>query len=262
MKPIPLLLRPRAAGFTLMELLVVIAIILVLAVIALPVLEVVQQRSAKVAATNMMRQLGTAVGSFAAQNDNTLPAEGSVAMNSWGYAADPQNAKCWFNALPRALGMKGAADFVATPEAFYTKANILFLPGAIYPEGNLKFIKPLYAVGINSKLQRTNSEGNKGSVHINNITSPSKTVLFLERGLPSEKKALDTLPKYDGAPKASPNAFVARYSKVGVLTFVDGHAETVSAADILSPAGKVPWPQSEFIWCRTPEEDPNSAAQF
>ena len=29
-----------------------------------------------------------------------------------------------------------------------------------------------------------------------------------------------------------------------------------------TPAGKVPWPQSEFIWCRTPEEDPNSAAQF
>jgi prepilin-type N-terminal cleavage/methylation domain-containing protein len=252
----------RRGGFTLMELLVVIAIILVLAVIALPVLDVIRQRAGKVAATNMMRQLGSAVGSYAAQNENTLPMEGSVASNSWGYAADPANAKCWFNALPKILGMRTAGEFSTRPEAFYTKENMLFLPGAHYPEGNLKLVKPLYPVGINSKLQRKNSEGMKGAVHINNITNPTRTVLFLERGLPSEKKALSTIPGYDGAPKASPNSFVARYSRSGVLTFVDGHAETVEASDILTTAGKVPWPQSEFIWCRTPEEDPNAPPQI
>jgi prepilin-type N-terminal cleavage/methylation domain-containing protein len=255
--------RPRrAAGFTLMELLVVIAIILVLAVITLPVLTVVQQRAGKVKATNVMRQLGTAVGSFAAQNDNTLPGEGTVSSNSWAYAADPANANCWFNALPRILGLKGAGDYATNAAAFYTKDNLLYLPGAIYPTTNVKLVKPLFAIGINSKLQRRSAEGTKGSVHINNITSPARTVLFLERGLPSEKKAMVTIPHYDGAPKASPNSFVARYSGVGVLTFVDGHAEAVEATDILNTVGKVPFPPTDVIWCRTPDEDPNLPSQL
>jgi len=252
----------RNAGFTLMEILVVIAIILVLAVITLPVLNVVQQRAGKVKSIQVMRQLGTAVGNFAAQNDNTLPDEGSVSGNSWAYAADPANSKCWFNALPRLLGMKGTGDYAAHPANFYTKDNLLFLPGAVYPTTDVKLIKPLYAIGINSKLQRRSAEGTKGAVHINNITNPVRTVLFLERGLPSEKKAMVTIPHYDGAPKASPNAFVARYSNVGVLTFVDGHAESVEATDIMNAVGKVPFPPTDIIWCRTPDEDPNAPAAF
>jgi hypothetical protein len=82
-------------------------------------------------------------------------------------------------------------------------------------------------------------------------------VLFLERGLPSEKRALMTIPAYDGAPKASFNAFVARYSNVGVLTFVDGHAESVAPTDILLPDGSVPFPPKDVIWSKTPEDDPN-----
>jgi type II secretory pathway pseudopilin PulG len=259
----PISVRRRASGFTLMELFVVIGIILILAVITLPILNVVQHHAGKVQAVNVMRQLGSAAGSFAVQNDNMLPGEGSVANNSWNYATDPANANCWINALPRLLGMKGAGDFAANPAAFYTKENLLFLPGAEYPVGNVKLVKPLFAIGINSKLQRkvvADGPGSgkiKGPVRLNNITNPSRTVLFLERGLPSEKRALMTIPPYDGAPKASFNAFVARYSGFGMLTFVDGHAESVAPTDILLPLGNVPFPPTDVIWCKTPEENPN-----
>jgi prepilin-type N-terminal cleavage/methylation domain-containing protein/prepilin-type processing-associated H-X9-DG protein len=243
----PAAIRSRPTGFTLLELLVVVSIILALAVIVLPVFNLVQQRSGKIAAMSMMRQLGAASEIHVAQNDNHLPDEGSVSANSWSYASDPANAKCWFNALPRLLGVKPMGAFAGNPAAFYTKENMLYLPGAIYPAGGTRLIKPLYAVGINSKLQRRNASGSKELVNKNNIPSPSKTVLFLERGLPSEKRAMPTIPSYDGAPKASPNAFVARHSKTGVLTFVDGHAASVETSDILDPSGNVR-PASDFIW--------------
>jgi len=245
----PTATHPHPAGFTLLELLVVISIILALAALALPVFNHQQLQSRKVVALHMMRQLGTALEIHVAQNDNNLPDEGSVSENSWSYASDPTNTKCWFNALPRLLEMKPMSAFAGNPAAFYTKENLLYLPGATYPAGGARLIKPLYAVGINSKLQRRDASGNKAFVNKNNIQSPSKTVLFLERGLPSEKRAMPTIPPYDGAPKASPNAFVARHSKKGVLTFVDGHAASVEASEILDAAGNVRLPPSaDIIW--------------
>ena len=226
-------------------------------------LRVVQHRAGRVQATNIMRQLGSAMGNYATQNGNTLPDEGAVATNSWSYAADPAHANCWFNALPRLLGMKGTADFARNPAAFYTRENLLFLPSANYPVDNSRLIKPLFPIGMNSKLQRTSPAESGGTlvkepVRLNNITNPARTVLFLERGLPSEKRSLPTLPPYDGAPKASFNAFIARYSNVGVLTFVDGHAETVAPLDILLPDGSVPFPPTDVIWSINPEKNPNT----
>ena len=258
MHRLPTSLRRRTTGFTLMELLVVIAIILVLAVITLPVLDVVRQRGDKVKAVNVMRQLGTATGIFASQNDNLLPGEGSVSLNSWNYYSDPANSKAWCNALPRLMGMKGTADFATTPQAFYTKENLLFLPGAVYPTTNVRLIKPLFPIGINSKLQRRSPDGSKISPRLNNITNPGRTVLFLERGMPSEKKSLPVLSKGDGSPKGNATDFIARYSGQGVLCFVDGHAESFAATDIVNSAGRTPFPPIDVIWCKTPEEDPNA----
>jgi prepilin-type N-terminal cleavage/methylation domain-containing protein len=74
MTSLPRLTR-RDSGFTLMEILVVVAIIMVLAAIAFPVFSTVKMRSNKAEAMNMMRQLTGASGSFAAQNDGSLPLE-------------------------------------------------------------------------------------------------------------------------------------------------------------------------------------------
>ena len=247
--------KRRAAGFTLMELLVVIAIILVLAVITLPVLNVIRMRANKVTAMNTMRSLGGAVGNYLGQNDNFLPPEDSSGTDTWQAAADPANSKVWYNALPKQMGMKSVGEFSLNPAAFYTKENLLFLPGATYPESTKKLVRPMFAIAINTKLQRKDSSGAK-KARMSDITKPEKTVLFLEQGLSSEKK-LPVQPKYDGSPKGSAHSFVGRYSGQGVLTFCDGHAESMEVKDTMEITGRFPFPPTDVMGCRTPEEDPN-----
>lgn len=245
-------------GFTLMEILVVIAIILVLAAIAFPVIAAVQNRANKAVALNNMRQLGSAVAMYASQNDSQLPAEDSVGTDTWAAAAKPESAKAWYNALPVLLGHKGVAQYAANPQAFYSKENLLYLPAAKYPETDKKLAAPVFAIAINTKLQRKDASGEK-SVRLSQITSPGRTVLFLEQGLKNETRAMPQQPKYDGSPKGSAKSFVARYNGLGVLTFVDGHAETVEGKDILEENGqfKFPLQPGDVIWCKTQEEDPN-----
>jgi prepilin-type processing-associated H-X9-DG protein len=93
------------------------------------------------------------------------------------------------------------------------------------------------------------------------IPHPSRTVMFFESGVPGETKASDTQPKYDGSPKGTAKAFVARYGGQGYLSFVDGHAEGVDVKDLLTETGKIiyngPGEPGLVMWTRTPEEDPN-----
>jgi prepilin-type N-terminal cleavage/methylation domain-containing protein len=257
------LARQRRLGFTLMEVLVVVAIILVLAAITLPVVSSVRMRSNKAVALQNMRQLAAALLTYTSQNDSTLPAEDSKGTDTWGNAADPENSKAWYNALPRLLGGKGVGDFAADPRAFYSKENLLFLPGATYPEDDKRLVMPLFAIAINTKIQRKNSEGVKEPVKLSQITVPQRTVMFLEQGIRGETKASPTQPKYDGTCKGSAKSFVTRYAGKGVLTFMDGHAETFTADELLTETGKIiyhgPGQPADIIWCRTPEEDPNKA---
>ena len=120
----------RSAGFTLMEILVVIAIILVLAAIAFPVIATVQSRANKAYAMNNMKQLGSAAGAYSSQNDGLLPAEDAKGTDNWNSAALPENSKAWYNALPALLNKKTVAQYASNPQAYYTKDNLLFLPGA------------------------------------------------------------------------------------------------------------------------------------
>lgn len=254
-----LLRSTRSTGFTLMEILVVIAIILVLAAIAFPVYTTVQNRANKATALNNMRQLGSAAGSFISQNDGTFPGEDAKGNDSWAAAALPENVKVWYNALPLILGQKSVGQYATNPQAFYSKENILFVPGAKYPETDKKLASPLFAIAINSRLQRKDVGGEKGPTRFTQITNPSRTVLFLENGLKGEPKAMAQQPKYDGSPKGSAKSFVARYNHVGVITFVDGHAETVEGSDVLEKNGdfKFPLQSGDIIWGKSPDENPN-----
>ncbi|HEX8312622.1 MAG TPA: type II secretion system protein [Chthoniobacteraceae bacterium] len=252
-----------SGGFTIMELLVVVAIILVLAAITLPVISSVRMRGNKAVALNNMRQLAGALLTYASQNDATLPAEDSIGTDTWGNAANPENQKAWYNCLPRLLGGKGVGDFAADPRGYYTSDNLLFLPGATYPDNDKRLVAPLFAIAINTKLQRKNEAGMKEPVKLSQITVPQRTVMFLEQGIRGEAKASPTQPKYDGTCKGSAKSFVARYSGQGVLTFMDGHAEAFEAKDLLTETGKIiyngPGQPVDVIWCRTPEEDPNKS---
>ena len=248
----------RTTGFTLMEILVVVAIILVLAAIAFPVFATVQNRANKAIALNNMRQLGSAAGAYSSQNDGLLPAEDSKGTDTWATAALPDNSRAWYNALPVILGHKSVAQYASTPASFYSKENILFLPAAPYPETDKKLAAPLFAIAINTKLQRKDASGEK-SARLAQITNPARTVLFLEQGMKGEPKAMPQQPKYDGSPKGSAKSFVARYNGFGVLTFVDGHAELVEGKDVLEENGQFKWPlqPGDILWGKSTEDNEN-----
>ncbi len=245
-------------GFTLMEILVVIAIILVLAAIAFPVFAAVQNRASKSTVMNNMRQLGSASAAYTSQNDGQLPAEDAKGTDTWSSAANPENAKAWYNALPVILSKKSVAQYASNPQAFYSKENLIFVPAALYPDTDKKLASPLFAIAINTKLQRKDANKEK-SAHLSQITNPGRTVLFLEQGLKGEPKAMAQQPKYDGSPKGSAKSFVARYNGFGILTFVDGHAELAEGRDILEDNGqfKFPLQAGDITWCKSQEEDPN-----
>jgi prepilin-type N-terminal cleavage/methylation domain-containing protein/prepilin-type processing-associated H-X9-DG protein len=246
-------------GFTLMEILVVIAIILVLAAIAFPVIAQIQMRANKTVALRNMNQLAAAAYTYTAENNGTLPAEDAKGTDTWGAAANPENANAWYNILPRRLGHKGVDQYASNPQAYYSKENILYVPGALYPETDKKLARPVFAIAINTKLQRKDEHGEKPPTKLSQITHPSRTVLFLEQGLPKEERAMKQQPKYDGSPKGSAKSFVARYGGVGIIAFCDGHAETLEGKDVLEENGqfKFPLQPGDIIWCKTPEENPN-----
>lgn len=205
-----------------------------------------------------MRQLGSAAGAYASQNDGALPAVDSRGTDTWAAAASRENANAWYNALPVILSQKSVAQYAANPQAFYSKENILFLPGAKYPDSDKKLARPFFAIAINTELQRMDKNGKK-SVKLAQISNPARTVLFLEQGLPGEVKVSPIQPKYDGSPRGSAKSFVARYEGVGVVTFVDGHVEIIERKDMVEQAvlDKFAPKPGDVIWAETPAESPN-----
>lgn len=255
---------PRAA-FTLMEILVVVSIILVLAAIALPVYSTVMTHANKNVALNNMRQITASLISYAGQNDGDFPDENITQGSSWNNSAGPLGEKVWFNVLPRLAGKKSVGDYASNPNAFYTKDNLLYLPGAKYPLAT-RNAKPLFAFAINSKLQR--KKKGAGNTKLSQVTSPARTVAFMEEGVPTEPKTMALQAAYEGEQKTSAHSFIERYGGKGVLTFLDGHTELVSIKDILTSANKIKAPtectapgapaeRTYIVWTRTPEEDPN-----
>ncbi len=244
--------------FSILAILVVIGIILMVAGFGFPIFSVIKMRRDRAAALDVMRQLGSASGVYMAENDGALPAAGSKGADTWAAAANPENANAWYNVLPRKLGHKGVDQYAANPLAFYSTENILFLPGAQYPESDKKLARPLFAIAINEKLQGKDDQREK-PVKLAQITHPGRTVLFLEQGLPNERKAAAQQRKYDGSPKGSAKTFVARYGGSGLMTFVDGHVEFIDVNEVEEEfyGYKFPAQPEKVVWRGTREENPN-----
>lgn len=240
-----------------MEILVVVAIVLVLAGLAFPVYSSVRSRADKTVALEKMREMTALLITYCGQNDGDFPMENIGTGETWLNAAGPQGLPVWYNALLRMAGHKGVGDYLHAPREFYSKENPLFLPGAKYPASDKKLVRPLFAFAINTKVQRKDLTGIKGKAKLSQIALPARTVAFLEEGLPGEKKASPVQPKYEGACKSAGRSFAARYGGQGVVTFLDGHAETLGVKDLLTEAGQLIFPQTTIVWTRTPEENPN-----
>ena len=258
----------RRAGITLMEILVALAVLLVLGAVAYPVYQHYRSNANKAVALAVMKELATAAGTYANQNGGRIPDEDVKGKDDWKHAAQPDADKVWYNALPRLLGKKGVGDFVkeSNEAAFYTEANMLFLPGAIFPDKR-KMAKPLFAIAMNTKLNRKDRDGRKGEVKMSAVQKPARTVLFFEQGLPGEVRAHPSISKkdeYNGAPKGSARSFVARYGGKGIIAFVDGHVEETTGDTLLRQTGTIAWDANwaasnpgAIFWTADPSHDPN-----
>ncbi|HEV7866356.1 MAG TPA: type II secretion system protein [Chthoniobacteraceae bacterium] len=248
-------------AFSVFELLVTLAILVVLVAIAIPVYSSIRQRAHKQVALDKIKKVGSALVTYASQNGGNLPAEDADGNDTWDNIAKPGAKDAWYNALPRLIGQKAAADYSNTPGEFYTDENILFLPGANYPDKK-KVLAPLFAFAFNTKLERTDLTGARQRARLDQIAAPAKTVALLEQGLLNEDRTLEVQSRkdYDGSPKGSAKSFVGRYGGQGVLFFFDGHVELVHAKELLTETGQFPFPQTNVIWTANPEENPNKDA--
>ena len=192
----------RRFAFTRTETLVVLAIVIVLVVAAFPVYSFIRKKQHKQVALEKMKELGGALTNYTSQNGGVLPAEDADGNDSWGVIASPAAKDAWYNALPKAIGKKGAGEF--STETFYSDENIVYLPGANYPDVK-KAEQPMFAIAYNTKLQRKDAAGKKERLKMSQITDASKTVALLEQGLVNEDRTLPVQTKtdYDGSPKGS-----------------------------------------------------------
>ena len=241
-----------------MELLVAIAIMVALAAIAFTVMSQMKQGANLARATEKIRSLGNAFVGYTTDSGGLLPYEDAPGSDDWNTAQQPEAEHAWYNALPRAMGHPTVGELALEPERFYEETYPLFVPGAPYPKGDKKLRRPYFAIAMNSRLQRKDENGNKEQGTLASIIEPVRTVAFLERGMPGDKKVNPAQRGFDAGPKANPRAFAGRHKQKGLLLFVDGHSEVYSVNDLISAGGEIPWnPQEPVIWTRDPEENPN-----
>jgi prepilin-type N-terminal cleavage/methylation domain-containing protein len=249
-----------AAGFTLVELLVCVAIVAVLATISFTVMGSMRARANQQHATERLRSISSAFGSYTADNGGLLPWEDCPGTDDWNNASKPENVDVWYNALPKLMGSEPVGELAARPKEFYAQTYPLYIRGAGYPGESKRLEKPFFALAMNSRLQRKADDDEsalkvRGKFHA--ILNPGRTVLFFERGLPNDKKTIPAQAGYDGAPKGNPRNFAARYNQKGMLVFADGHIEMFQASDLMNAGGQIKVPQDRIVWTCDPDDDPN-----
>jgi prepilin-type processing-associated H-X9-DG protein len=212
------------------------------------------------------KRLGSAMSTYARAHDGHLPDLGKDETDRWEKIALPALDTVWYNALPRLLKLKSAGDFLPEKRlaAFYSAENPLYVPGLTYPEAG-RLDRPYFAIAANELLYKR-QDGKSWLPKISNIQNTSRTVAFLERGLPGEPRAhaIQKEADYTGSPRGGPGAFVARHQQRGILWFFDGHAELVTASQIFTADGKIKWSSatendpSAILWTADPKVDPNT----
>jgi len=252
-----------------MEILVVLSIIIILASIAYPVIMRAKKIAYKAEALKKMQGFTTAANTYIKDNAGILPAENVTGGNTWALtgASTPEADKAWFNSLPKLMSVPSARDYAngnPPASAFYQKGSIFFLPGVDYPNSAM-MSKPLFAIAMNTKIHRredVNGVMVKEEVLMATIKLPSRTILFMEQGIPGEKKAHSTITQgdYDGSPKGSAKSFVERYNGIGLISFFDGSVIETTGKSLLDNDGRITWDasnESGIFWTADPKTDPN-----
>ena len=253
----------RKNGFTLIELLVVIAIIAILAAMLLPALARAKTSAQRVSCLNKQRQWGLAMLMYTQDNDENIPREsettdGSTLLN-WAQVVAPDGGSVWYNALPRSIKLKGAADYLADKPAFYSQDSLFHCPTAPFTQTIALDSFVYFSLAMNSKL----ISGSAVTIRVNTVKLPSNTVIFLENRLTGDPTVDPNQAKTDlGQPSSFASRFAARHAKSGNLVFIDGHAATYKGPQVVqtqpgADEGKAILPQSEIVWTLDPAASPN-----
>ena len=246
-----------------MELLVAISVVMVLAGLTMQVMKNGREKAQLVRATQKIKDLGSAFVSYTSENGGLLPRENhSGSGDTWQAASEEAAGEVWYNALTRNMMHKTVGDIgeSGNPQLFYDDGYPLFVPGAPYPRSEKKLATPMYAIGMNSRLQRRENEtGHKPQGTLSSIQAPVNTVIFLERGMPKDDMIVRSQANFSASPKAGPKAFAGRHNQKGLLLFADGHVDVMSPREILTGSGKVKTLEegSSVVWTRDPDDDPN-----
>src|SRR4051812_25323023 len=123
-------------GLTLIELLVVIAIIALLAAMLLPALARSKAAAQRATRCSKLRQWGLALNMYTQDNSDCLPREsettGSILLN-WAQIVASDGGDVWYNALPRSIRLRAAADFLTDKPGFYATDTLMHCPMAGIP---------------------------------------------------------------------------------------------------------------------------------
>jgi prepilin-type N-terminal cleavage/methylation domain-containing protein/prepilin-type processing-associated H-X9-DG protein len=251
-------------GFTLIELLVVIAIIAILAAMLLPALARAKASAQRTACLNKERQWGLAMLMYTQDSDEFIPREsetpdGSSLMN-WAQVVAGDGGSVWYNALPRSIKLKGAADYLADKPAFYATDSLFHCPNAPFTPTTSLDSFVYFSTAMNSKL----ITGGALTIRINLIKLPSNTVIFLENRLTGDPMVDGNQAKSDlGQPSSYANRFAARHAQRGNLVFADGHAANYKGPQVVQTLpgpdeGNAILPQTEIVWTIDPNSNPNN----
>jgi len=258
----------KVSGFTLVELLVVIGILAVLLALLSGALIRAKGAAKRVACMNNLKQWGIGVHTYAAESEDELPRESALdGINSWELTGAASSSDVWYNAVAQTMGVPTMAHYAQTPssqQTFYTDAKIFHCPSAHFSA--IAATYPNFSIAINSKLMRDfeatpgppTGFGDEQGLRLSEITSPERTALFLDNGLPGETRLCPFQAPYTGQPKADASVFPGRHEDRGNIAFVDGHVATLPGKEVveMDPSsvfcGRAIFPPKEVVWRHDP----------
>lgn len=250
----------RLLGFTLIELLVVIAIIAILAAIMLPVLQAAQERARRIQCVSNLKQWGTGMQVYGADNNSGIPRDGMDADATYpgpsndpkypGTTVDgtPDDLNAWFNLLPPSMGTPNLQYFFdkmnSSPGGGSAKP-LKYMPfpgkqGPIWecPSANMAVntVETVlqgngydgffsYDMNIDLKDQDGTRFPYPTMPKLTSLKLPSATVCMFECAFDPITEVVNGSNPYNSVnPANRQNSFAGRHTKGGVMNFLDGHA--------------------------------------